>query len=158
VFAAVALAVSTDARSPTARKRAIARAMQEVAHYLGNTPAVCRSSYVDPRIVDRYRAGTTIRTALVRAGEPALGADEEARSSMFTQGAIELAVLELLEDAPWRRSWREGAAEPRRHAGRRRPGLPSLRRQGDGGAGYGPEADPDESDVLVRIGIATPRK
>jgi len=100
VFAAVALAVSTDARSPTARKRAITRAMKEVAHYLGNTPAVCRSSYVDPRIVDRYLAGATIRTALERAGEPALGATEETRNAMFTQGAIELAVLELLEDAP----------------------------------------------------------
>ena len=100
VLAAVALAVSTEARSPTARKRAISRAMQEVAHYLGNTPAVCRSSYVDPRIVDRYRAGTTVQAALVKAGEPALGADEEARNAMFTQGAVELAVLELLEDAP----------------------------------------------------------
>jgi DNA topoisomerase IB len=99
VFAAVALAVSTEARSATARKRAIARAMQEVAHYLGNTPAVCRSSYVDPRIVDRYLAGATIRPALERAGEPALGATEETRDAMFTQGAIELAVLELLEDA-----------------------------------------------------------
>ena len=100
VFAAVALAVSTEATSPTARKRAISRAMKEVAHYLGNTPAVCRASYVDPRIVDRYLAGATIRPALERAGEPALGATEESRSAMFTQGAIELAVLELLEDAP----------------------------------------------------------
>ncbi|MDP8936361.1 MAG: DNA topoisomerase IB [Actinomycetota bacterium] len=100
VFAAVALAVSTEARSATARKRAITRAMQEVAHYLGNTPAVCRSSYVDPRIVDRYLAGSTIRAALERAGEPALGSTDETRNAMFTQGALELAVLELLEDAP----------------------------------------------------------
>jgi DNA topoisomerase I len=99
VFAAVALAVSTDARSATARKRAIARAMQEVAHYLGNTPAVCRSSYVDPRIVDRYLAGATIRPALEKAGDAALGATEEARNAMYTQGAVELAVLELLEEA-----------------------------------------------------------
>src|SRR5947209_20469326 len=43
VLAAVALAVSSRAASPSARKRAVARAMREVAHYLGNTPAVCRS-------------------------------------------------------------------------------------------------------------------
>jgi DNA topoisomerase IB len=55
-----------------------------VAYYLGNTPAVCRASYVDPRIVDRYRAGVTIADAL-DSGEVA---------------AIEAAVLELLEDAP----------------------------------------------------------
>ena len=49
VLAAVAMAVSAAAAtSATARKRAVARAMKEVSHYLGNTPAVCRSSYVDP--------------------------------------------------------------------------------------------------------------
>ena len=64
VLAAVALAVAEGARSQTARKRAISRAYQEVAHYLGNTPAVCRKSYVDPRVVDRYRAGVTIAATL----------------------------------------------------------------------------------------------
>lgn len=54
VLAAVALAVGSGAASPTARKRCVTRAMKEVAHYLGNTPAVVRSSYVDPRVVDRY--------------------------------------------------------------------------------------------------------
>src|SRR5581483_4518229 len=60
VLAAVALAVSTGAKSQTARTRAISRAVQEVSHYLGNTPAVCRASYIDPRVFDRYLAGTTI--------------------------------------------------------------------------------------------------
>jgi DNA topoisomerase I len=91
VLAAVGLAVSgAAASSATARKRAIARAVQEVAHYLGNTPAVCRASYIDPRVFDRYRDGLTIGGALeelgdVDYGEPAI------------QGPIEEAVLDLLE-------------------------------------------------------------
>jgi DNA topoisomerase IB len=79
VLAAVALAVAEHARTPTARKRAMSRAVEEVAHYLGNTPAVCRSSYIDPRIFDRYRAGSTVADAL--DGSP---------------NAVEAAVLDLL--------------------------------------------------------------
>ena len=95
VLAAVALAVSADAaNTPTARKRAVARAYQEVAHYLGNTPAVCRSSYVDPRVVDRYLAGVTVAGALERLGD---GAQE---GHLGTQGEIEWAVLDLLDEAP----------------------------------------------------------
>ena len=99
VLAAVALAVSTGATSPTARKRAVARAMKEVAHYLGNTPAVCRSSYVDPRIVDRYvaGAGATIASALETA-LVAAPADPAEAGTLLTQGPIEEAVLDLLDD------------------------------------------------------------
>jgi DNA topoisomerase I len=94
VLAAVALAVSAGAPSPTARKRAVTRAIKEVAHYLGNTPAVTRSSYVDPRVVDRYRAGVTVHDDLGR-----LGADT-ALGHLSTQGAVEQAVIDLLDDAP----------------------------------------------------------
>jgi DNA topoisomerase IB len=80
VLAAVALAVSVEApRTPTGRKRAVARAVQEVARYLGNTPAVCRTSYIDPRVVDRFRAGATVAGALQRSPE-----------------AVERAVVDLL--------------------------------------------------------------
>jgi DNA topoisomerase IB len=95
VLAAVALAVSAEAvASRTARKRAVARAMKEVAHYLGNTPAVCRSSYVDPRVIDRFEAGTTIASALSKLGEGA------AFGELAIQGAIEKAVLDLLDEEP----------------------------------------------------------
>jgi DNA topoisomerase IB len=90
VLAAVALAV-TDPRvtTKTQRKRAIMRAVREVAHYLGNTPAVARASYIDPRVFDRYRDGETIRGALVEiAGDGEIPA---------IQGPAESAVLELLE-------------------------------------------------------------
>jgi DNA topoisomerase-1 len=41
-------------------KRVVAAVMKEVAEELGNTPAVARASYVDPRVVDRFRHGQTI--------------------------------------------------------------------------------------------------
>jgi DNA topoisomerase-1 len=94
VLASVSLAVATAATSAAARKRAVAWAMKEVAHWLGNTPAVCRSSYVDPRVVDRYQAGVTIAGSLSVLGKDA------GFGQLSTQGAIEEAVLDLLDDAP----------------------------------------------------------
>jgi DNA topoisomerase IB len=115
VLAAVALAVSERATTPTARKRAISRAVGEVAHYLGNTPAVCRASYIDPRVFDRYRAGITISAALNGLAH----LDEEGAPA--TQGAIERAVLRLLEDESRPRARRRVA----RAAGARRGRSPA---------------------------------
>jgi DNA topoisomerase I len=91
VLAAVGLAVSGNAAtSAGARKRAIARTVKEVAHYLGNTPAVSRASYIDPRVFDRYLSGWTISLASI---------DEGARyGDVATQGPIEEAVVDLIED------------------------------------------------------------
>lgn len=61
VLAAVALAGEEPPRSEAAAKRAISRAVDHVSEALGNTPAVCRASYIDPRVLDRYRNGDTIR-------------------------------------------------------------------------------------------------
>ena len=96
VFAAISLAVAgRAARSPTAAKRAMSWAVKEVSHYLGNTPAVCRASYIDPRVFDRYRSGVTIGGAL-----EALGADSMEQPAM--QSPIEEAVIDLLagEESP----------------------------------------------------------
>jgi DNA topoisomerase I len=93
VLAAVGLAVSTYAAdSPTARKRAVTRVVKEVAEKLGNTPAVCRASYIDPRVIDLYADGTTIAGDLEALGE------EAATGSPAFQGAIEAAVLRLLRE------------------------------------------------------------
>jgi DNA topoisomerase I len=95
VLAAMALAVSTPTlTSVIARKRAVARAMKEVSVYLGNTPAVAKASYVDPRVVDLFHDGCTIEPALQEIGE---GAPDTAPG---TQGAVEDAVLELLAGRP----------------------------------------------------------
>jgi DNA topoisomerase-1 len=61
VLAAVELAGEEPPRSEAAAKRAIKRAVDRVSEALGNTPAVCRASYIDPRVLDRYREGVTIK-------------------------------------------------------------------------------------------------
>src|SRR3954463_14552647 len=92
VLAAVALAVSGPAAqaSQRARKRAIKRAVDEVAHYLGNTPAVARASYIDPRVFDRFDGGLTIGGVLTQLGD-----DGDLAS---IHGAAEEAVLDLLHE------------------------------------------------------------
>ncbi|WP_223291055.1 DNA topoisomerase IB [Streptomyces avicenniae] len=91
VLASVGLAVSHNAaRTDAARKRAVARAVREVADYLGNTPAVCRASYINPRVIELYGRGVTVEPALQRLGAGA------AAGSPATQGAVEDAVLRML--------------------------------------------------------------
>jgi DNA topoisomerase-1 len=94
VLAAIGLAVSGEvAATKTGRQRAITRAIKEVAHYLGNTPAVCRASYIDPRVFDAYRGGLIIRPVL----EEAADTDEEGELPIH-QRSVEEAVLDLLDD------------------------------------------------------------
>ncbi|SDY09972.1 DNA topoisomerase IB [Amycolatopsis xylanica] len=87
VLAAVAFAAAPEPTSKTARKRAEAAVMREVSEALGNTPAVCRASYVDPRVVEAYRDGRTIAAAVKRVRRVD---DDESRH------AIERAVIRLL--------------------------------------------------------------
>ena len=92
VLAAVALAVAgMAASSKTSRKRAKTRAVKEVARYLGNTPAVCRASYIDPRVFDRFDGGLTIGGAL-----PELV--EDTAPWPVVQRAVEEAVFDLIAD------------------------------------------------------------
>jgi DNA topoisomerase IB len=93
VLAAVALSVSGPAAgTKTSRTRAITRAVKETARYLGNTPAVCRASYIDPRVFDAYRAGLVVdRDVLERAVD---SGDE----LPIHQREIEEAVLDLLNE------------------------------------------------------------
>jgi len=60
VLAAVELAREGPPSSKGSGERAIRAAVKRVAERLGNTPAVCRSSYIDPRVLDRFRDGKTI--------------------------------------------------------------------------------------------------
>ncbi|HET7327720.1 MAG TPA: hypothetical protein VFJ14_10610 [Nocardioidaceae bacterium] len=65
----------------------------EVSHYLGNTPTVAKKSYVDPRIVDLYHDGTTVRAALECAGR------DGDRGTPLLHGDVERAVLRMLAGA-----------------------------------------------------------
>jgi DNA topoisomerase I len=98
-LAAVALAVSgASVGSRSARRRAVKRAIEEVAVYIGNTPAVCRASYIDPRVLDAYDAGLTIRPALER-----VTARVEPGQLPIHRPELERAVLDLIgerEQAP----------------------------------------------------------
>jgi DNA topoisomerase-1 len=92
VLAAVSLAADgRDAVSKRARKRAIDGAVRGVSQVLGNTPAVARRSYIDPRVFDRYLSGWTIGGALDRIG--ALDGPDDRR-----RARLEKAVLDLLHD------------------------------------------------------------
>jgi DNA topoisomerase IB len=94
MLAAIALAVSGEvASSPTGRKRAVARAVKEVSHYLGNTPAVCRASYIDPRVIDAYNGGLIIRGVLQDIADTA-----EPGELPIHQPVVEHAVLDLLNE------------------------------------------------------------
>jgi DNA topoisomerase IB len=69
VRAAAELAAAGPQPTVAKRKRAVSHAMKEVAGLLGNTPAVARASYVDPRVLDAYSNGKVV----------ADGAEEEVR-------------------------------------------------------------------------------
>lgn len=60
VAAAVALDAADDVPPGRRRERAVATACRIVSEQLNNTPAVCRRSYIDPRVIDHYLAGRTI--------------------------------------------------------------------------------------------------
>jgi DNA topoisomerase IB len=75
--------------SQAALRRAVSHTAAAVASQLGNTPAVCRSSYIDPRVFDRYRAGVTVDAGRIEPGE-LLGHDR-------ARHVLERAVLALLD-------------------------------------------------------------
>jgi len=71
--------------SVTSRKRVVSSAVKEVAASLGNTPAVCRASYIDPRVIERFLNGETI--SLPRGRD---------LSDDAVRAVVESAVLDLL--------------------------------------------------------------
>ena len=88
VIAAASLASTKEpGHTKASRKRAVTAAMKEVSEFLGNTPALARSAYVDPRVVEAYERGQTIT---VRDRYDTVDA---------RQAALERAVLRLLKDA-----------------------------------------------------------
>jgi DNA topoisomerase-1 len=93
VLAAVVLAASArerDMSTKGGRNRAKRDAVKQVAHYLGNTPAVCRASYIDPRVFDRFDGGLTVGGVFERLPEDPANWPE-------IQRPIEKAVLDLID-------------------------------------------------------------
>lgn len=77
VAAAISLAKAGPQETQRARQSAIAQAMRDASEVLSNTPSIARASYVDPRLVDRFRSGETIDP--VRLGS----AESEVRALLF---------------------------------------------------------------------------
>jgi DNA topoisomerase IB len=93
VLAAVGIAMKAEmATTKTGRKRAISQTVKEVAFFLGNTPAVARASYIDPRVFDRFSSGWTIAARVRELGGPEAFIDPEGRV------ALEDAVRDLIRD------------------------------------------------------------
>jgi DNA topoisomerase IB len=89
VLAACTLAAMTEERRDRRMtSKAVAAATKEVAESLGNTPAVCRSSYIDPRIIDHFAAGETI----TRRPNPT----DITLNQLSRRSVIEAEVLDLL--------------------------------------------------------------
>ncbi|MCP3799828.1 DNA topoisomerase IB [Allokutzneria sp. A3M-2-11 16] len=92
VLAAIALAATLRPESKRGRRRAVTAAMREVSEELGNTPAVCRKSYVDPYVIDAFEHGITTGSRVLRVGSAELAATG-------TRNRVERAVLTLLRRA-----------------------------------------------------------
>jgi DNA topoisomerase I len=86
VVAAVALDEVGTVEGARERQRAVARVCRIAGELLGNTPAVCRASYIDPRVIDHFLDGRTISSLMRQV-------DRELRDG---HSAEELAVLALL--------------------------------------------------------------
>src|SRR5918996_1840801 len=69
VLAAWALAEFREFDSEAQTRRNVVRAVERVAEWLGNTPAVSRASYVHPSIIDAYLDGDVVRAARETADE-----------------------------------------------------------------------------------------
>ncbi|MEI8411899.1 MULTISPECIES: DNA topoisomerase IB [unclassified Kribbella] len=90
VHAAVDLAQADPPTTKKALNAAVKDMLEEVSDHLGNTPAVARSSYVDPRVVTQYEEGRTIASAVKRHGDDLNDED--------TRAALERSVARLLTD------------------------------------------------------------
>lgn len=92
VLMSALLAVSPEQTSGRGQRRAVKEAIEQVAVRLGNTPTVCKSSYIDPRVIDRYSAGWTIPSRLAQRmlRDP---------SNPMARQAVEAALMNLLGPA-----------------------------------------------------------
>ncbi len=96
LLAAIGLAESLR-RDPVPTKKSVTAVMRRVAQQLGNTPAVCRASYVSPAVIDQYLEGRTIEDfrprhlRVVGARDPGLDPEEQAVLSLLRSWRIRQA-------------------------------------------------------------------
>lgn len=107
VLAAALLAAEDPTDTEASTRRVVASVVREVAEHLGNTPAVARSAYIDPRVVERFERDDTVSDALEEIDEDELagGVPEE----------LGQAVVRLIERERRVRA-RERRSRPRRRS------------------------------------------
>ena len=99
LLAAIAFAERGPVETPAEQKRVIAAVMRTVGERLGNTPAVARSSYVSPAVVEQYLDGRTIEDfrpphlRVVGARDIELDPEEQALLSLLRSWRIRRARL-----------------------------------------------------------------
>jgi DNA topoisomerase IB len=96
--AAIAFAERGPVETVTEQKRVVAAVMRRVGEELGNTPAVARSSYVSPAVVEQYLDGRTIddfrprHLRVVGARDMGLDLEEQALLSLLRSWKIRQAL------------------------------------------------------------------
>jgi DNA topoisomerase-1 len=90
VLAALALAEVRGFETAREARRNVVRAIERVAARLGNTPAICRKSYVHPEVLGAYLDGVTVRALKART-------EREIGEGLGGLDAAEGVVLGLLQ-------------------------------------------------------------
>jgi DNA topoisomerase I len=93
VLMALLLADADPAPTARSRKSTVTAAVRGVADWLGDTPAVARASYIDPRVIDRYSSdGQLAAIPRLPAVLPAAAEAEIAVAALLAGDAIEAAT------------------------------------------------------------------
>ncbi len=101
-IAAVALAEQLTGHDPdkpwtqAARKRAVSAAIKDTSLRLGNTPAVARRSYVNPKVIELFEKDTTVAPAVEQARAALPDVFEDEIALLAATPVVENAVIELL--------------------------------------------------------------
>jgi DNA topoisomerase-1 len=107
VLAAEALHEFERFDSKTQAKKNVLRAIERVAERLGNTPAICRKSYIHPVVLESYLDGLTVSVMKTRA-------EKTLRNNLTSLSPTEAAVLAFLQQQL--RGAQRGEHPPKRHA------------------------------------------
>lgn len=88
LLAALELAEIGNCEDEKNLKKNILKAVKSVADQLGNTPTVCRSSYIHPKVIESYEAGITIDEFVPR---------KKRKISKYQEEAEEKALMKLFK-------------------------------------------------------------
>jgi DNA topoisomerase-1 len=94
LLAAIGLAEHGPVESETQAKKVLVGVCRSVAEKLGNTPAVCRASYISPLVIEQYLDGRTLddfrprHLRVVSARDTGLEPEEQALLSLLRSWRI----------------------------------------------------------------------